>query len=251
VLNKEGFKDALPFVQNLRVWWAELTFPSDGFVIAEVTPSGIRHIKYDPVAEQALEINQQEVDERISRGIKRLDWSKWFFAALILVWAVWSLKDFVSGFSITWGTAKALLFACIAFAALVFRTRQTKVFVGYELNREAVSKLGEIKAAVETLRQCSKVWLFKMRLHDDERRWKYNAGSLFTVSKLPVAIFNRPIPNVEMNIRVSGIAYQDRAIYFLLEKLLVIDGGVVRYVEYQDFDFKSDVALLHEVVRSS
>jgi hypothetical protein len=80
-----------------------------------------------------------------------------------------------------------------------------------------------------------------VRVHDDERRWKYNAGSLFTVSKLPVAIFNRPIPNVEMNIRVSGIAYQDRAIYFLLEKLLVIDGGVVRYVEYKDFAFKSDV----------
>jgi hypothetical protein len=44
-----------------------------------------------------------------------------------------------------------------------------------------------------------------------------------------------------MKIRVSGIAYQERAIYFLLEKLLVIDGGSVRYVEYRDFSMKSDI----------
>jgi hypothetical protein len=240
VLSNEQFKDTGPFILKIRIWWAKLTFPSHGFVIAEVTPTGVHHVKYDPATEIASEIDQQEVENRISAGIKQTNWFKIFFFTIVLIWAIWSVKDLIFGFSLTAGTFKTALVGMMAVCGYVYKNKRTKVFVGYVLDRAATAKLEEVKAAFAILKKCSRVWLYQVRAHRDQRQWKYHAGNLFTVSKLPVAVFNRPIPNVEINISVSGITYQDRALYFLLEMILVIDGSSVRYVDYEDLKVETD-----------
>src|SRR5262245_34037551 len=53
VFNNQHFKDSMPWLQSLRVWWARLTLPSKGFVIAEINPTGIKHVRYDFEREQA------------------------------------------------------------------------------------------------------------------------------------------------------------------------------------------------------
>ena len=36
----------MPWLQNARAWWARLTLPSNGFVIAEVGATGVKHVRY-------------------------------------------------------------------------------------------------------------------------------------------------------------------------------------------------------------
>ena len=240
VLSNEQFKDAGPFMQKIRIWWAKLTFPSHGFVIAEVTPTGIHHVKYDPVTELASEINQQEVEKRISEGIKQIDWFKIFFICIIVIWAVWSAVDLISGFSLTTGTFKTALMGMVAVCGYVYKNKRTKVFVGYVLDHAAMAKLEEVKAAFSVLRKCSRVWLYEVQPIGTSVIGSITQATYSPFSRLPAVIFNRPIPNVEVNISVPGITYQDRAVYFLLEKLLLINGNSVRHVNYEDLRIKTD-----------
>ena len=106
------------------------------------------------------------------------------------------------------------------------------MFIGYVLSPEAEVKLGRIMQAFASLRRCGAVWAYQVQANSDEKQWKYNAGGLFSVAKLPIAIFNRPIPNIETNITVCGVAYNQLAVYFLPEKLLIINGTEIRYAPY-------------------
>src|SRR3954464_6888109 len=74
VFNNEHFKDSMPWLQSLRAWWAKLTLPSDGFVIAEITPTGIRHVKYDFQQDQASKIGQDEFEKRLTEGVRQSNW---------------------------------------------------------------------------------------------------------------------------------------------------------------------------------
>src|SRR3954464_8798675 len=89
-----------------------------------------------------------------------------------------------------------------------------------------------ILRAFAVLRRSSAVWAYRVQANANDKQWKYNAGGQFSVAKLPIAIFNRPIPNVETNIDVCGVAYGRVAIYFLPEKLLVIRGEDIHHVPY-------------------
>src|SRR3954454_6954076 len=100
--------------------------------------------------------------------------------------------------------------------------------------------LDQILRAFAVLRRSSAVWAYRVQANANEKQWKYNAGGLFSVAKLPVAIFNRPIPNIETNITVCGVAYDQMAIYFLPEKLLVIDGAQIRHVPYSQLGLSRD-----------
>jgi hypothetical protein len=96
------------------------------------------------------------------------------------------------------------------------------------------------KRAFLTLRRCCRVWIYRVRYSEDGRSWKYNAGSLFSVARLPVALFNRPIPNVETNVTVPGITYGSKALYFLPDKLLVMEGNRVQGIGYEDLLVATD-----------
>jgi hypothetical protein len=235
VLNNDQLKDSFlePLLQPVRVAWARLTLPRS-YLTAEVTPAGTRWVRHDLATGENMEIDQKEADRRMSKGIKRFDWFKLAAAAVVLLWLVWSFKDFTFDWHPTWGTLKTVLLAGLTFAGFIYKLKQTRVFVGYVVDPAVEKGLESIKEAFLALRRCSRVWVFQVYQSQDAGDWKYNAGSLISVARLPVAVFNRPIPNVETNLRVSGIAYGRRALYFLPDKLLVIDGGRVGHVAYQD-----------------
>jgi hypothetical protein len=233
ILNNNNFKDAMPFLQPIRVWWAKLTLPKD-FVITEVTTAWVHHVKYNVGTGESHEIDQREAEKNVSEGIKKFNWFLLLSAVLGTVWLCWMLKDFVSNFSLTWGTVKTVLFASIALAGFILKTKRSKVFVGYKLDPAAVMKLEEIARALRVLRMCGKVWSYRVRENEGRLNWKCNAGDTFKVTRLPLAIFNRPIPNVETNVRVNGITCGRQALYFLPDKILVIDGSEVRNMPYPD-----------------
>jgi hypothetical protein len=222
----------MPWLQRARYWWARLTLPSKGFIIAEITATGVRHVKYDFETERASEVGQQEFEKQISEGVRQTDWFAAFSIIVALTWRAWTVKDFIGEFSLTVGTLKTVLFLTLIVLGFVYKTKRSKVFVGYVLVPEAERKLKAILDAFTTLRRCNGVWGFQVQSHANKKMWKYNAGSVFSVAKLPVALFNRPIPNLETNIQVCGVTYLRMAIYFLPEKLLVIDGDRVFHVAY-------------------
>jgi hypothetical protein len=114
------------------------------------------------------------------------------------------------------------------------------VFVGYTLDPAAERRLAEIAEALSELRACSQVWMYRVQKNEGRLNWKYNAGDTFKVAWLPMAIFNRAIPNVETNVRVNGITHRSQAVYFLPEKALVIDGGLVKNVPYPEMQVAVD-----------
>jgi hypothetical protein len=241
VFNNEHFKDSMPWLQNARAWWARFSLPSKGFVIAEITPTGIKHIRYDFEHEQPTDLKQNEFERELSEGIRRS--SNWFagFAVLVaFVWAAWTIMDFVGQFRLTWGALKFVLFAILLILGYIYRAKRTKVFIGYVVSPEAEAKLDAILRSFAALRRSSAVWAYQVRLNASDKDWKYNAGSSFSVAKLPIAIFNRPIPNIETNINVCGVAYRQTAVYFLPEKLLVIEGTDIRYVPYTQLGIQLD-----------
>jgi len=239
ILNNDNFKDSFPFLQTLRVWWAKVTLPKD-FVITEVTAAGIHHVKYNVGTGEKHEINPKEIEKSVSKGIKRFNWFLLLSVVLGAVWLFWTIKDFVSNFSLTWGTVKTVLFVGIALAAFIFKTKRSKVFVGYKLDQAAVKKLEEIAGALRVLRKCGQVWIYRVREHEGKANWKYNAGETVRVARLPLAIFNRTIPSVETNVRVNGITCGSQALYFLPDRILVIDGSEVSNVPYPDLQMAVD-----------
>jgi hypothetical protein len=233
VLNNDNFKDTFPFLQNLRVWWAKLTLPTGGFVITEVTAAGVRHVNYDLATGESQDIDEAEAEKKVARGVQQFNWFRVVLILLGLGWASWMLYDFAMSFSPTFGTIKTIVFTAAAVGGFIYKTKHSKVFVGYTLDPAAVRRLEEIKAALSALRSCSRVWMYRVQAHAGRTDWKYHAGDAFKVARLPMAFFTRSIPNVETNIRVNGITYHSKAVYFLPEKILLIDGSDVRNVPYQ------------------
>src|SRR5262249_16708294 len=125
ILNNENFKDAMPFLQPIRVWWAKLTLPRD-FVITEVTASGIHHTKYNVGTGESHEIDQKETEKTVSEGITQFNWFLLLATFLGAIWLFWVLRDFVSNFSPTWGAVKTILLAVIAFTGFVLKTKRSK-----------------------------------------------------------------------------------------------------------------------------
>ena len=123
----------MPWLQSLRAWWARLTLPSKGFVIAEIMPTGIKHIRYDFEREQAADVGQDEFERELRAGIRQSNWFIGFAAVVALVWGIWTFADIVRQFSLTWGTLKFALFLTLLALGYIYKTKRTKVFIGYEL----------------------------------------------------------------------------------------------------------------------
>jgi len=210
----------------------QATLPSKGFVIAEISPTGIKHVRYDFEREQAADVGEDEFERDLRAGIRQSNWFAGFASSWLWSGAAGTIVDLVGQFSLTLGTLKFVLFLTLLVLGYIYKTKRTKVFIGYVLAPEAEAKLNQILSAFATLRRCSGVWAFQVQANANDKQWKYNAGGLFSVAKLPIAIFNRPIPNLETNIDVCGVAYRQLAIYFFPEKLLVIDGTQIRHVPY-------------------
>jgi hypothetical protein len=239
ILNNENFKDSFPFLQTIRVWWAKLTLPKD-FIITEVTEEGVHHVKYNVGTGETREIDPQEKERNVSQGIKQFNWFLIVAFVLGVVWLGWTARDFVNDFSLIWGTLKTVFLTVVALVGFIYKTKRSKVFIGYALDPAASGRMAEIADALRALRRCSQVWRYQVQQSDGRLNWKYNAGDAFKVARLPLAIFNRTIPNVETNVRVHGITFGSQAVYFLPEKILVIDGGTVKNVPYAELQIEVD-----------
>jgi hypothetical protein len=220
VFENENYRTSFPWVKSARARWAELTLPRQ-FVLARATEAGWEHVRYDLTTGEQFSADPKEVDRGISDAVRRFPWFTLLVGLLGLVWFVSVLRHFTLASAVV----KALVLAAPAVAASVLRTRG-RLFVGYVFDREARSRMQAVRNAFLCLRHSSKVWLCELQGHVGSADWKFPAG------RLPVPVFGRPVPNVATNVRVLGFAARDKAVYFLPEKILVIDGGQVRFVEY-------------------
>jgi len=135
--------------------------------------------------------------------------------ALALLWAVWVIQDF----SLSWATVKTVLVGAIVLVGKVRDVRRTKVLVGYDMDPAIRARLLAVRYAFGSLSHSSRVWLCRFEQHQIVHEWKQSAGMDMKVSRMPAVLFSRAIPNVDTNVRVMGLTYENRAIYFLPENI--------------------------------
>jgi hypothetical protein len=227
VFENENYRTSFPWMKALRARWALLILPRQ-FLLAHAAGPRWEYVRYDLADGRQEAAEAAEVDRTLSDAVRRFPWFTLLVGLLALVWLV----SVVRHFTLASAVIKALLLAVPAVAASVLRTKGSKVFLGYILDRDARSRLQAVRNAFGCLRHSSKVWLCELHGHGGAADWALTAGAEASAGKLPVPVFGRPIPNVETNVRVRGFAARDKAVYFLPEKILVIDGGQVRFVDY-------------------
>jgi hypothetical protein len=239
---KESFKNAWPWIQKTRLWWVKLTRPSKGFIVTEVGPRGVTRLRYDFANEQPAGVSEEEYEKELQAGIGRIDWYVAFALLVVVAEGIWALSDFGESPNPTLGVVKLVAIPVLLVLGYVYQAKRSKVFIGYVLSPEIDAKLNELRNAFSALSRCSRVWALRVKATD--QHWKYGVSS--QISHLPAANFGRPLPNIQTNIRVCSVAFHQLAIYFLPEKLLVIDGNNVRHIAHSHLETSQDhVDYLH------
>jgi hypothetical protein len=238
-VRNENFKSAAHLVQQIRLWWGRLTAPTE-FVVAQVSKQGVRYTQHDLQKGTSSPIAEADAVHRIDRGVE----SNNYKTAAIALSLVWSGIGLVSGgWSVINGEPAALLglsvgvvIAVISFLGFLHESHR-QVFVGYVLDAHTTRRLQHAERLMAQLRQCGGVWTFLVERKFGSRwqpAWKYNAGDSFSVSRLPVVVFRRNLPNVQTNISVPGIACAGMAVYFLPNRLLLLADGATRWLNYSE-----------------
>jgi hypothetical protein len=227
VLRDRDFLARFPFLTPLRRLLARWTLPRT-IVLAQVTGSGTRYVQFDPASGQERALDQAQANR--VRGEKVVKSSLFPYLVLLLAipWAVWVVKDF----SLSWAALKTLVVGAIALAGKVRDVRRTKVLVGYDLDAATRSRLLAVRNAFGSLAHSSRVWLCRLERHRTVHEWKQSGGMDVKVSRMPAVVFSRTIPNVDTNVRVMGLTYENKAVYFLPENIMVKEGEAVHYVDY-------------------
>ena len=240
VSQNENFENAVYLVKVAKLYWAKLIAPKS-FVITEITASGTHYIKHDIDDGLTHEISKEEYEQKVRRRVapnSKIDKFKVLAACIGIIWAIITLDagSLLSGFLGTF------LCAIILTYGYIIKLEKQKVYVGYSLNHEAIKKLSKLKNCIICLRNSSKVSVFiKGELKSDKRHsWKYHGGETMSIREMPTALFHRKIPNMETNIKVYGIATENRAIYLLPEKVLLLQDGQVRNIKYDEIRTETD-----------
>jgi hypothetical protein len=233
---KKRFQDAWPWIQNTRLWWVKLTRPSKGFIITEVGPKGITRLRYDFANEQPASVSEEEYEKELKAGIGRLDWYVAFALLVVVAGGIWTLSDFGESPNPTLCVVKLVAIPVLLVLGYVYKAKRSKIFIGYVLAPEIDAKLKELRNAFGAFSRCSRVWALRVKATD--LHWKYSVNS--QIGHLPAANFGRTLPNIQTNIIVCGVAFRRFAIYFLPEKLLVVDGNDVRHVAYRHLETSQD-----------
>ena len=233
---KERFKDAWPWIQQTRLWWVKLTRPSKGFIITEVGSKGVTRLRYDFANEQPASVSEEAYEKELQAGIRRLDWYVAFALLVVVAGGIWALSDLGESRNPTLGVVKLLAIPILLILGYVYKAKRSKVFVGYVVAPEIDAKLKELSNAFSELSRCSRVWALRVKATD--LHWKYSVSS--QMGHLPAAIFGRALPNIQTNVMVCGVAFRHVALYFLPEKLLVVDGNDVRHVAYSHLETSQD-----------
>ena len=146
------------------------------------------------------------------------------------------MSDFGESPSPTLGVVKLAAIPVLLVLGYVYKARRSKVFIGYVLAPEIDAKLNELRNAFNALSRCSRVWALRVKATD--LHWKYGVSS--QIGHLPAANFGRALPNIQTNLIVCGVAFHRFAIFFLPEKILVVDGNDVRHVAYGQLETSQD-----------
>ncbi len=239
---KERFKDAWPWIQKTRLWWVKLTRPSKGFIITEVGSRSVSRLRYDFANEQPAGVLEDEYEKELKTSIGRIDWYVAFVFLVVVAGGIWALSNFGESPNPTLGVVKLVAILVLLVLGYVYKAKRSKVFIGYVLAPEIDAKFKELRNAFGTLSRCSHIWA--LRVKSTELHWKYSVSS--QISHLPDAKFGRTLPNIQTNMIVCSVAFQQLSIFFLPDKLLVVDGNDVRYVAYSHLETSQDhVDYLH------
>jgi hypothetical protein len=227
VLRDSDFLARFPFLTPLRRFIARWLLPRT-IVLAQVTASGARYVQFDPGKGTEKALDQSQVNRVRAEKVGKSSLFPLLALGLAIPWAVWVIKDF----SLSWAVLKTLLVSAVALAGKVRDVRRTKVLVGYDMDAATRSRLQAVRQAFGSLSHSSRVWLCRLEEHRTVHEWKQSAGMDVKVSRMPAVVFSRAIPNVETNVRVVGLTYQDKAVYFFPENILVKEGEAIHYVDY-------------------
>jgi len=245
VLRSNDFLARFGWLRGIRRYIAGWTLPKT-IVLARVTASGAQYIRFDPRAGTETPIEQAQAEKIRSDKARRTSLiPDAVTAGLLLLWTVWV----VANFSLTGTALKALAITGIRLVYQWWDVRRTKVLVGYDMDAATRARLAAVRNAFKTLETSSGVWLCRLERHRTAHERKLAAGMDARVSRMPAAVFSRAIPNVETNVRVMGLTFHDKAIYFLPENILVVEGATPRYVEYADFCIDPDIFDMHDKER--
>ena len=238
-VRNESFKEATYIAQQIRLWWAKLTAPSE-FLVAQANQQGVTYTHHSLREGTSSPIKESVASNRIDRGVESNNY-KTVAIALSLIWSGIGLVS--GGWSVIKGEPIALLgllvgvvIGVISFLGYLHESRR-QVVVVYLLDAYTTRRLAHAERLVNQLRQCGGAWTYLVE-HKFGTRWrpayKYNAGDSFSVSRLPVVVFKRFLPNVKTNISVPGIACAGMAIYFLPNKLLLLADAETRWLDYSE-----------------
>ncbi|MFC1590949.1 hypothetical protein ACFL43_00325 [Thermodesulfobacteriota bacterium] len=121
------------------------------------------------------------------------------------------------------------LLACVAFMCMIiwylFEKKSTKFKFDYEFDSHGNESWKALKEGFDQLQQADKTWqIVSSRKQKD---WKRSGGATATIDRQDIEIgYGFPL-NIESNIKVPIIVFQDRTMYLLPDKILFnIDGQI-------------------------
>ncbi len=238
-VRNEQFLEAATFFQHLKILWTKLTAPPE-FVEAQVTAQGTTYTRHNLTNGTSESVDENTVNREIDRGVK----SNNFKTAAMTVGLFSTGMGFLSTFySILKAEPIALfgLFLGIIVVGLSFlgylHESKREVFVGYVLDDGARRRLQLAHQLLKTLHRCGRIWSFEVHrslFTSISNSLKYNAGDSFSVSRLPLLVFRRSLPNLQTNIKAPGFTTQGAAVYFLPDKIMVFANSRTYGIHYPE-----------------
>ena len=123
-----------------------------------------------------------------------------------------------------------LFISFIIFAIIDNRRKNTIIF--YDIDEETEAKLQEFYNSFNELSTCNKKWYILSRntIFD----LKKNSGASSLVNRAPTIIKNSKPKHIKTNVSVPSIIVGNQTLYFLPDKLLIIEGKKVGALSYKN-----------------
>ncbi len=234
VLRDNDFLASFPLLTPLRRFVARLLLPGS-VVLARATSSGTSYVRFDPEKGTETPIDRPQADRLRADKARATPVSGYLMLLVLVPWAWWLIQDF----SLTWAALKALALGAFALAAKIRDIRNTRVLVGYEMDDATRSRLLAVRRAFASLSASSKVWLARLEAHASAHERKQSAGAEMRLSRMPAVLFSRAVPGMDTNVRALGLAYEDKAVYFLPDCVMVMHASGVSYLDYADLGIEA------------
>ncbi len=200
----------------LKLWWARLIQPPH-FLCARASEDGWHYSFHDLGSGLETPLAAAEFDHRLASAACALSWLYLLMGVLVIVW----LASVVRHFSLARAIAGAFVVGLVGAGAWLVHARWWRLYVGFELDRDARSRLAALRNALGSLRKCQAVW------------WSEQApAAQGLVNQLPAAVLDRRLRNVRTNIPLPSLGGGNKWIYFLPDKILIIDQGRLRFVPH-------------------